>query len=175
MRREDVRPSAGTGAGPDRSAWRIVAVEAITLGRTFLPSTSQVQSWSTAVSYSPTSVPSGPLIRCSSSWMIRSGGRSGVVRRRPGRRAAALASWGGLVGVLDLGRAEPVPLAVAVDLAEEHLRPRPSTASGRTCPPWRSAATAAAGRSPRPPPPPAAPRPAACRRLKRHWPNLSPQ
>ena len=48
-----------------------------TLGRTFLPFTSQVQSRSMAVSYSPTSVPSGPLMRCNSSWMMRSGGRSG--------------------------------------------------------------------------------------------------
>ena len=34
-------------------------------------------SSSTAVSYSPTRLPSGPLMRCSSSWMMRSGGRSG--------------------------------------------------------------------------------------------------
>ena len=39
-----------------------------------------------AVSYSPTSVPSGPLMRCNSSWMIRSGGRrglAGTVRAAP--------------------------------------------------------------------------------------------
>ena len=45
------------------SALLIVAVDAITFGRTFLPLTSQVQSLSMAVSYRPTSVPSGPLMR----------------------------------------------------------------------------------------------------------------
>ena len=52
--------------------------DVITFGRTCRPFTSQPHSRSIAVSYSPTSVPSGPLIRCSSSWMIRSGGRSSV-------------------------------------------------------------------------------------------------
>ena len=99
----------------------IVAVEAITLGRTFLPFTSQVQSWSMAVSYRPTSVPSGPLIRCSSSWMIRSGGRSGGCSTSRGRGQAHASTVGWKVGVLDLRRLEPVALAVAVDLAEEHL------------------------------------------------------
>ncbi len=49
------------------SAFLIVAVEAINFGRTCLPFTSQVQSLSMAVSYKPTSVPSGPLMRCNSS------------------------------------------------------------------------------------------------------------
>ena len=98
-------------------AWRIVAVEAITFGRTTRPSTSQEASRSTAVSYSPTSVPSGPLIRCSSSWMIRSGGRSGPHARVsalgksvPGRVAAA---------VFHVRRAEAVAAADTGHLPEE--------------------------------------------------------
>ena len=65
-------------------------------------------------------MPSGPLIRCSSSWMIRSGGRSGAcgVVFAGGQ---CLSFFGWRVGVLDLGRAEAVAVAVAVDLAEEHL------------------------------------------------------
>ena len=54
------------------SARRMVAVEAMTFG--LLPRA--LHSRSTAVSYSPDSVPSGPEIRCSSSWMISSGGRT---------------------------------------------------------------------------------------------------
>ena len=61
-----------------RGARRTVAVDATTFGRDRFPcASSQVASRSTADSYSPTSEPSGPAIRCSSSWMIRSGGRSG--------------------------------------------------------------------------------------------------
>ena len=45
----------------------IVAVDAINFGRTSFPLTSQVESLSMAVSYRPTSVPSGPLMRWSSS------------------------------------------------------------------------------------------------------------
>ena len=41
----------------------------------------QVHSSSTADSNSPTVVPSAPEIRCSSSWMIRSGGRSRTTGR----------------------------------------------------------------------------------------------
>ena len=45
---------------------RVVAVEGATL---------IVESSSSAVSYSPTMVPNGPLMRWNSSWMMRSGGR----------------------------------------------------------------------------------------------------
>ena len=77
LRREDRRPAARTGRGPVRAALRTVAVEATISGRTGLPSAvSHDDSVSTATSNSPTAVPSAPVIRCSSSWMIRSGGRS---------------------------------------------------------------------------------------------------
>jgi hypothetical protein len=45
----------------------MVAVEAMTFGRTSLPEFSHAHRASTAVSYSAVSVPRGPLIRCSSS------------------------------------------------------------------------------------------------------------
>ena len=128
---------------------------------------------STAVSYRPTSVPSGPLIRCSSSWMIRSGGRSGPAGLRPDRGEGAL--LGMAVAVLDLRRAVAMARAVAVHLAEQHLRSRPSRASGRTCPPWRSAARAGGGRSPRPPPRAGRPSPGDWRSLNGHSPSGSPQ
>ena len=52
-------------------ARRMVAVDAITLGKTpFCP-----QIASTAVSYKPTTVPKAPEIRCNSSWMMSSGVR----------------------------------------------------------------------------------------------------
>ena len=137
--------------------------------------TSQVQSWSMAVSYRPTSVPSGPLIRCSSSWMIRSGGRSGVGGDRAGGAELAVLALGVAAGVVDLGRAEAVALAEPVDLAEEHLDLALPRHLGELVHRGDQQATAAGGRSPRRPPRPAGPRPAACRRLKRHWPNLSPQ
>ena len=94
-------PAAGTPRGPRSNSARAparprassVAVEATTFGPDRVrPSTvRQAQSSSTAVSYRPTMVPSGPVIRCSSSWMIRSGGRSRstglTASRRPGRRS----------------------------------------------------------------------------------------
>ena len=70
---------AGGIAGVDRAQGRVVtvAVDAMTLGLTTRSSSRQLQSSSTADSYSPTMVPSGPLIRWNSSWMIKSGGRMG--------------------------------------------------------------------------------------------------
>ena len=58
--------------GSARSARRTVAVEETILGPR--PLRVAAQRWSIAVSYRPAIVPSGPEIRCSSSWMIRSGG-----------------------------------------------------------------------------------------------------
>ena len=63
----------------------MVAVDATTFGLTVWPSSVQEASRSIADSYRPTMVPSGPEMRCSSSWMIRSGGRS----RGTGRTVAA--------------------------------------------------------------------------------------
>src|SRR6218665_994851 len=59
-------------------ALRTVAVEATILGLTVLPSSVQPDSSSTTDSYKPTIVPSGPLMRWNSSWVIRSGGRVGA-------------------------------------------------------------------------------------------------
>src|SRR6218665_3296094 len=59
-------------------ALRTVAVEATILGLTVLPSSVQPDSSSTTDSYKPTIVPSGPLMRWNSSWMIRSGGWIGA-------------------------------------------------------------------------------------------------
>src|SRR5438128_2667189 len=56
-------------------AFRTVAVEATTLGLTRSPPTIHEHIASTAVSYRPTNEPRGPLMRWSSSWMMRSGGR----------------------------------------------------------------------------------------------------
>ena len=59
------------------AAFRTVAVDATITGFTIAPdSVVQVVRASMAISNSPTVVPSAPVIRCSSSWMIRSGGRS---------------------------------------------------------------------------------------------------
>ena len=84
-------PGGGKTSTPDRansaricsSARRTVAVDATIFGRTVCPSTFASHSASIAVSYSPAIVPSGPEIRCSSSWMIRSGGGSGVGQLLP--------------------------------------------------------------------------------------------
>ena len=54
----------------------VVAVEATIFGPVSTSPVGQPHSSSTAASNSPTVVPSAPEIRCSSSWMIRSGGRS---------------------------------------------------------------------------------------------------
>ena len=79
-----------------------------------------------AVSYRPTSVPSGPLMRCNSSWMMRSGGRSGFCGSTLAEGDIPL----GPVDAADLqflrrlgqtGRPEAVPLAEAVHLPKEHL------------------------------------------------------
>jgi len=53
-----------------------VAVDATIFGRMRWPSNTRVVRRSIAASYSPATVPSGPEIRCSSSWIIRSGGSS---------------------------------------------------------------------------------------------------
>jgi hypothetical protein len=61
-------------------------VDATITGRTGVPSAvCHEHSSSTTTSNRPTVVPSAPVIRCSSSWMIRSGGRS----RPTGRTLAA--------------------------------------------------------------------------------------
>ena len=65
------------------AAFRAVAVDATRRGRTGRSDgVRHEHRASTATSNSPTVVPSAPVIRCSSSWMIRSGGRSRVTGRR---------------------------------------------------------------------------------------------
>ena len=69
-------------------AWRTVAVEATIFGRTRdVPlvwlSLDCTHSASMTVSYRPTIVPSGPDIRCSSSWITSSGPASGWRSGRP--------------------------------------------------------------------------------------------
>ena len=87
-REKNVRPASSTGGGKIvtsrpysartcSGAFRAVAVEATSSGRAGEPdAVRQVVSASMATSNSPTVVPSAPVMRCSSSWMIRSGGRS---------------------------------------------------------------------------------------------------
>ena len=59
------------------AALRTVAVEATISGFTGAPeAVRQLDITSIAISNRPTVVPSAPVMRCSSSWMIRSGGRS---------------------------------------------------------------------------------------------------
>jgi hypothetical protein len=63
---------------------------------------SHVPSRSTAASQRPASDPSGPEMRCSSSWMIRSGGRSG------GTRSIRAAGWWFLAGCCEVSVVRPV-------------------------------------------------------------------
>ena len=72
------------------------------------------QSPSIAVSYRPAIVPSGPEIRCSSSWMTRSGGGSGARQRR------ALPGLGGAVEAVAV---------IPVRAAEQRARRRRPTGS----------------------------------------------
>ena len=80
--------------------------------------------------------PSGPLMRCNSSWMIRSGGTS----LQPLPRRLSPAPW--------LGGAVEAPLVLAVDMAEEGAG-FASQGSRRICRPSRSRRPAAGDRSPR--------------------------
>lgn len=72
-----------------KSAWiwswarRTVAVDATIFGRTGRPSSSRTHSASIAASYKPAMVPSGPEIKCNSSWITRSGGGRASVNRVP--------------------------------------------------------------------------------------------
>ncbi len=83
------------------SARRTVAVEATTFGRTLMSPSIQLLSSSTAVSYRPTIVPNGPLMRWNSSWMIRSGGLIGRIGFtlaagcKPFARCPVTQSWPG--------------------------------------------------------------------------------
>lgn len=86
---------------PWSAARRMVAVEAMTFGRS--------ERRSTAVSYRPVSVPRGPEMRCSSSWTISSGG--GVPSERSRLKRAAVLSRQGMaanlstVAITSVGRA----------------------------------------------------------------------
>ena len=103
--------------------------------------------------------PSGPEMRCSSSWMIRSGGRSAVRADDPGGRDVADLGMPALaaVHVLQVVIDEAVALAASADAPEQSGGLAPSTAAGRTCRPWRSTGREGAGRSPRRRRAPAAP------------------
>ena len=77
LRREDGDPPAVEASYLVPEALRAVAVDATMTGFTVLPSAVRhVVSASMATSNSPTVVPSAPVMRCSSSWMTRSGGRN---------------------------------------------------------------------------------------------------
>ena len=132
----------------------VVAVDATIFGPVQIPSARQRHSSSTAASNSPTVVPSAPEIRCSSSWMIRSGGRS-LVHRLAGHRRQP-----GPGGVVPLPAAGPVvKVVVPVTVPRAPLSSPGRTASrrsrareaGRACPRWRSPGWARTGRSPRRP------------------------
>ena len=95
--------------GRTNSAWiwswarRTVAVEATILGRTWRLSISRTHRPSIAASYRPAIVPSGPAIRCSSSWMTRSGGGQG---RRESSAAARFCGSVEAARVMAIGAAE---------------------------------------------------------------------
>ena len=104
------------------AAFRAVAVDATTSGRTgFSAASRQEHSASTATSNSPTVVPSAPVIRCSSSWMIRSGGRSRLTGPPVVRRLRVLAARLDLAARV-VGVHVPVQLALLRHVAEERRR-----------------------------------------------------